>query len=351
MGRIHFAETSAIQTSPLKPSTIKDVAREAGVSIKTVSRVINGEPHVSARMREKVLASVELLNFKINAAARSLRSKLAKQLVVVLDNPSQSYTEAVQINAVLACQPFGFELSLQGSADLDALTIAMESGTLVGLVLTPPLSNDFELLDRLSKADLPFVRVGAERGPIELNEAGDKIGIDDRVAASEMTAHLIALGHTRIGFITGAQSYDVARRRLMGYYDGLQKAGISRNSSLVVEGDFSYASGLLCGEALMSQTSRPTAIFASNDDMAAGCLASAYKLGLRVPDTLSVVGFDDAPFSRIIYPALTTVHQSLDDMMEQAVAILAARRSDPSAPLRDVVIAHSLVKRESCAAP
>ncbi len=330
-----------------KPSTIIDVARDAGVSIKTVSRVINGEPHVSLKTREKVLNAVQRLDFKVNAAARSLRSKTAKRLVLALDNPSQSYTETVQINAVLACQPFSFELSLQKSPDIDALKIAMAAGDLVGVVLTPPLSNDFALLSQLEAAAIPFVRVGAERG----SEAGDKIGIDDRAAALDMTRYLISLGHRRIGFITGSNDYDVTRRRRLGYLDGLKDCGLSLDERLIREGDFSYASGLACAESILTSSLPPTAIFASNDDMAAGCLACAYKLGIRVPDALSVVGFDDAPFSRIIYPALTTVHQSIQQMMEEAVTVLAARRSNPVAPLRDAVIAHSLVKRESCAPP
>lgn len=333
--------------SVFKPHTITDVARDAGVSIKTVSRVINGEPHVTLKTREKVLRSVERLDFKINAAARALRSKVAKRLVLALDNPSQSYTEAVQINAVLACQPFSFELSLQKRPEIEALKLAMAAGDLVGVVLTPPLSNDLALLTSLEAAGISFVRVGAERG----SEAGDKIGIDDRVAACEMTNYLIKLGHKRIGFITGASNYDITRRRLQGYLDGLDQYGISRDEGLIAEGDFSYASGLSCAEKILTSQNRPTAIFASNDDMAAGCLASAYKLGMRVPDVLTVVGFDNAPFSRIIYPALTTVHQSIEQMMVEAVTILAARRSDPFAPLRDAIIAHSLVKRDSCAPP
>lgn len=336
-----------IIASVSKPSTIKDVARDAGVSIKTVSRVMNGEPHVTLKTREKVLTSVQRLDFKINAAARSLRSKTAKRLVLALDNPSQSYTEAVQIHAVLACQPFSFELSLQKSPNIDALKVSMTSGDLVGLVLIPPLSNDFKLLAQLDSAAIPFVRVGAERG----SEAGDKIGIDDRAAACEMTRHLISLGHRRIGFITGANDYDVTRRRKLGFLDGLKRDGLAVDERLICEGDFSYASGLACAESILTSPEPPTAIFASNDDMAAGCLACAYKLGIRVPDALSVVGFDDAPFSRIIYPALTTVHQSIQRMMEEAVTVLAARRSNPFAPLRDEVIAHSLVKRESCAPP
>nr|AID58678.1 transcriptional regulator protein [uncultured bacterium] len=331
----------------MKSATIKDVAKDAGVSIKTVSRVINGEPHVTAKTREKVLTAVGALDFKINAAARALRSKAAKRLVLALDNPSQSYSEAVQINAVLACQPFSFQLSLQGRPDTEALKASMRDGDLVGVVLTPPLSNDVKLLDALEQAGVPFVRVGAERG----SAAGDKIGIDDRAAAREMTEYLLALGHRRIGFITGDANYDITRRRLLGYVDGLEGAGLARDDSLIGDGDFSYASGLSCAETLLTSSHPPTAIFASNDDMAAGCLASAYKLGIRVPDSLSVVGFDDAPFSRIIYPALTTMHQSIEKMMEEAVATLAARRSDPLAPLRDAVVPHNLVKRESSAPP
>jgi len=330
-----------------KSNTITDVALDAGVSIKTVSRVINGEPHVSAKTRKKVLQSVQRLDFKVNAAARSLRAKIAKTLVLLLDNPSQSYSEAVRINAVLACQPFGFQLAIVQKPDFADFRQKLHDGELVGVVLTPPLSNDLSLLSALGEASIPFVRVGAERN----SRAGDKIGIDDRKAACEMTRYLLELGHRRIGFIAGDSAYDVSRRRLNGHLDALGVSEIARDDSLIVEGDFSYASGLACAEILLKLEVRPTAIFASNDDMAAGCLASAYKHGVRVPDALTVVGFDDAPFSRIIYPALTTVYQSIQQMMEEAVAVLAARRSDPLAPLRDAVISHSIVIRESSAAP
>lgn len=345
--RVDIVVNLTLKLGMEKSRTITDVARDAGVSIKTVSRVMNGEPHVSAKTREKVLLSVQRLDFKINAAARSLRSKTAQRLVLLLDNPSQSYTEAIQINAMLACQPFGLQLALMQKSKIPAILRQMDGGDLVGFVLTPPLSNDLELIKALTDAAIPFVRVGAERG----SHAGDKIGVDDRIAACEMTRYLLELGHRRVGFIAGDDNYDVSRRRMMGYLDGLAAYNISRDESLIIEGDFSYASGLSCAEVLLKQEVRPTAIFASNDDMAAGCLASAYKLGVRVPDALSIVGFDDAPFSRIIYPALTTVHQSIQQMMQEAVTILAARRSDPLSPLRDAVIKHSLVIRDSSAPP
>lgn len=329
-----------------KQVTIRDVASRAGVSFKTVSRVVNGEPYVREETRQKVLRAVESLNFKVNGAARALRSKTAKRLVLGLNNPSQSYTEAVQVNAVLACQPFGFELSLQGRIDIEILKTARLSGELVGVILVPPLCDDAVLIERLEAEGIPCVRLGAQ------SAAGrsDRVGIDDRTAAADMTRYLVSLGHRRIGFVGGEQSVSASESRLLGYHDALSQSGTPADPALVVYGDFSYASGLAGVEALLSLQAPPTAIFASNDEMAAACLAGAYRRGLRVPEMLSVAGFDDAPFSRIISPSLTTVRQPIDEMMAQAVAILAQRRSAPSAPLRDVIIDHTLVIRESSSA-
>lgn len=329
-----------------KPKTIKDVAEQAGVSFKTVSRVLNGEPHVRESTRQKVLSAVEGLDFKVNGAARSLRSKTARRLVLGLNNPSQTYTQAVQINAVLACQPYGFELALQSDIDLNGLKIAKLSGDLVGVLLVPPLCDDKALIAELVATGVPFVRVGADDG----DARGDKIGIDDKNAAADMTRYLLKSGHKRIAFVTGDRRYSASRSRMEGYRQALSEHGIDEDPDLIIEGDFSYASGLESIEALLSLSAPPSAVFASNDEMAAACLAGAYRRGMRVPEQLSIVGFDNAPFSRIISPALTTMDQSIEEMMRRAVTILAQRRSAPAAPLRDVVINHKLVVRETCAA-
>jgi len=218
---------------------------------------------------------------------------------------------------------------------------------LIGVVLSPPLSNNVEVLKDLESRKIPFVRIGAEK----TSGAGDRIGIDDRVAAKEMTEYLLSLGHRHIGFIKGDPAYDVSRRRFAGYLDAMSGAKIAVQDKWCVTGNFSYESGLHCAEQLLALKNRPTAIFASNDEMASAALATAYKLNLRVPDALSVVGFDDAPVSRAIYPKLTTVKQSTQDMVGQAVRILADRISRSDAPLTNKILAHEILKRESSARP
>ena len=322
--------------------TIIDVAREAGVSFKTVARVLNGEARVRAETKDKVLAAAKALDYRVNPAARTLRSKTSKRLALLIDNPSGSYVEATQIGAMLAVQAVGFQLFTGTS-----LAEIEEFDDLVGVVLSPPLSNDVDIIETLERREIPFVRIGAEK----TSEAGDRIGIDDRAAAKDMTDYLLALGHCKIGFIKGDPDYDVSRRRYEGFLDAMREADISVKDEWCPVGDFSYESGLRGAEALLGLEDRPSAIFASNDEMASAALATAYKLNIRVPDALSVVGFDDAPVSRAVYPRLTTVQQSTQDMVGQAVRILADRISRKEGPLTNVILPHKILERESTSMP
>ena len=322
--------------------TIIDVAREAGVSFKTVARVLNGEARVREETKQKVLKAAKAVDYRVNSAARTLRSKSQRRLALLIDNPSESYAEATQIGAMLSVQSMGFGLFIGKSlADIEGLD------DIVGVVLSPPLSNDAAALQALEARDIPFVRIGAEK----TSEAGDRIGIDDREAAKEMTEYLLGLGHRQIGFIKGDPDYDVSRRRFEGCMDAMTEAGLEIDDAYCVTGDFSYESGLRGAEALLSQELRPTAIFAGNDEMASAALATAYKMNIRVPDALSVVGFDDAPVSRAIYPKLTTVQQSTQHMVGQAVQILAGRIAQSGSAPANVILPHKILTRESCAPP
>ena len=323
-------------------TTIIDVAREAGVSFKTVSRVLNGESLVRAETKDKVLAAAKSLDYRVNLAARALRSKSPKRLALIIDNPSISYVEATQIGAMLAVQSVGFQLFTEKS-----LAGIKEFDDLVGVILSPPLSNDAAVLSELERRGIPFVRIGAEK----TSEAGDRIGIDDRVAAKDMTNYLLGLGHRNIGFIKGDPDYDVSRRRYEGFLDAMSEADIPVRPNWCLTGDFSYESGLRCAEALLEASNRPSAIFASNDEMASAALATAYKLNIRVPDALSVVGFDDSPVSRAVYPRLTTVQQATQEMVGQAVRILADRISSKDGPLANVTLSHKLLERDSTGKP
>ena len=323
-------------------ATIIDVAKKAGVSFKTVARVLNGEANVRDETKAKVLAAAKELNYQVNSAARILRSKGPKRVALLIDNPSASYVEATQIGAMLSTQAKGFQLFI-----CRELSEIYQKDDLIGVLISPPLSNDLAVIQSLNQQELPFVRIGAEKN----SEAGDRIGIDDRVAAKAMTDFLLNLGHSRIAFIKGDPAYDISRRRYEGYRDAMTEAGLAINENWLVTGDFSYESGLRCAERLLEGGERPTAIFASNDEMASAALATAYKFNIRVPDVLSVVGFDDAPVSRAIYPKLTTVRQPTQDMVAQAVDLLARRISKQDGPTASVILSHEIIERESTAKP
>jgi LacI family transcriptional regulator len=321
--------------------TIIDIAKQAGVSFKTVSRVLNDESNVRPATREKVLEAAKALNYRTNTAARNLRSKRPKLIALLIDNPSQSYTQSVQLGALLGCQKHGLYLSLHSQSDKKTLTSLAENGETIGFILAPPMSDDKAVLRMLSKLGKPVIRLGTEHP----QAVGIRISVDDKQAAFDITEHLIKLGHRRIGFIKGHVDYDAASHRYLGYKAALQARDIKVNDALVVQGDFSYASGLEATESLLALTEKPTAIFAANDEMAAGALAAAYKQGLRVPDTLSIAGFDDSPIATAVYPQLTTVRQSLADMVEKAVELLAAPQSEDKNT--KIILEHALISRDS----
>lgn len=324
-------------------TTIIDVAKKAGVSFKTVSRVLNGESHVRPQTKEKVLKAAGALNYRVNSAARQLRSKTPHLVALFLNNPSRSYAQDVQIGVMAGCQEAGFTLVVEDPEQSGTLERLANEDGLLGFVLCPPQSDDPDILSRLSAAGVPFVRIGTEQAV----EGSDQVGIDDRQAAFDMTHYLIGLGHRRIGFIRGPQHNEASRRRYAGYCDAVVDAGLTLDPAMVAQGDYTYAAGQALTEAWLGQTQPPTAIFASNDDMAAGALAAAYKHNIRVPERLSVVGFDDSPVARVIYPALTTIHQATRHMSQQAVALLDQKRRQMTEDDVIVKLPHELIVRDS----
>lgn len=326
-------------------TTIVDIAKQAGVSFKTVSRVMNGEAGVRSSTREKVLKTAKDLNYSLNTAARNLRSKRPHMVALLINNPSKSYSQSVQLGALKGCQKFGLYLSLHDAADDKALTALAESNRFAGFILTPPFSDDEAVLNHLKALNPPFIRLGTEHPEV----AGIQISVDDKQAASDMTAHLLSLGHKDIGFIKGHPNYNASALRYDGFLAALSNAAIEPRLDLIEQGDFSYESGLAAAERLLSKNPRPTAIFASNDEMAAGCLAAAYKMNLRVPRMLSISGFDDSAITTAVYPSLTTIQQSLPDMVEKAVEILAqqSKGRNVSECESSIILDHNLIVRNS----
>ena len=334
--------------------TIADVAQMAGVSLMTVSRVINAESNVRETTREVVHAAITKLNYAPNRAARRLAGAAQQRIGLLYSNPSESYLSAFLLGSLEQASRADIQLVVQNvDSDGDEREVAqrlLNSGV-DGIILPPPLCDSQPVLDLLSEARVPAVVVATGRRPENLAA----VSIDDRSAAREMTTHLLDLGHQRIGFIIGNPNLTASGERLGGYKEALAERGHTVTDSLVAQGLFTYRSGLDAAEELLEVDDPPSAIFASNDDMAAAAVAVAHRRGLDVPGDLTVVGFDDSALATTIWPELTTIHQPIADMSRAAVDLLAAmlrdKRSGAAEIPRQVVLDYTLIRRQSDAAP
>ncbi|MGK6323752.1 LacI family DNA-binding transcriptional regulator [Sphingomonas sp. DT-51] len=334
--------------------TIADVAQLAGVSTMTVSRVINGENNVRETTRAMVREAIARLDYAPNRAARSLAGASQVRLGLLYSNPSEAYLSAFLLGSLDEAGRADIQLVVQ-KCDLDEhegeVAERLVASGVDGIILPPPLCDSPLVLDVLLAAQVPTVVVATGSS----SEAVGRVAINDRAAACAMTAHLIALGHQRIGFITGNPNLAASGERLAGYRDALAEAGLARDDALIARGLFSYRSGLDATEELLDLADPPTAIFASNDDMAAASVAVAHRRGLDVPGDLTVVGYDDSTLATTIWPELTTIHQPIADMSRAAVRLLMqmlrARRDGATRPAPELVLEHTLVRRQSDAAP
>ncbi len=310
-------------------ATIDDVAELAGVSIKTVSRVVNKEPNVRGSTREKVDQAIAKLNYRPNPSARNLASRRANLIVLVYDDPSvyevpsSGYIINMQEGALKACRSSGFELLIHPcnyrDKDVGAgLKALIEQVRPAGMIVAAPLSNMSQITDAISSTDTPCVRIS----PGNEQSKEYSIATNDREFSAEMTGYLASLGHKHIGFIKGDPRHVAVDNRYSGYVDGLQASGLQFSEQLVVAGDNSIGSGEECARQLLALTPRPTAIFAANDDMAAGVLRIAMRRGINVPNELSIAGCDDIALAQQIYPSLTTIRQPLRAMAETAALAL-----------------------------
>ncbi|NIB40115.1 LacI family transcriptional regulator [Pseudomaricurvus alkylphenolicus] len=307
----------------MKP-TIKDVAKLAGVSFKTVSRVINNEPSVGEALKEKVWKAVKELNYQPNLSARHLRGG-SSFIGFIYDNPNSHYVISMQHGILQECRRQGFELVIhpcdaKSDTITDELAEMVERGHLAGLVLTPPVSETREIIEDLGRRGIKFVRIIS--GSEEPDDLSPCVYIDDRNAAREITQYLIDLGHTRIGFLSGDTVHSSSGEREEGYRQALHENGLTVDESLVLQGQYSFESGVERTKQLLSLESPPSAVFACNDEIAAGTLFAARLLGTEVPGKLSIVGFEDNPFSRQTWPKLTTAAQPTSQIAASAAALL-----------------------------
>jgi LacI family transcriptional regulator len=306
---------------------VADVARTAGVSPMTVSRVVNGDPNVSTDKRDRVGAAIEALGYVPNRAARSLAGGRQCRIALLYSNPSAAYLSEFLVGSLAEAGAADAQLTVEycEGERIELLAERLNKHRVDAVLLPPPLADDDALLDVLRRMNVPLVQVAVAR-PVDF---ADAVTIDDEAAAHAMTEHLLARGHRRIGFVVGHSRHSSSELRREGYLRALAEAGLSADPRLIQQGDFTYRSGMVAAETLLALDPRPTAIFASNDDMAAAAIAVAHKHHLDVPTQLSVCGFDDTPIATTIWPELTTVRQPIRDMARLATRLLIdAARSD-----------------------
>ncbi|NNF66825.1 MAG: LacI family DNA-binding transcriptional regulator [Gammaproteobacteria bacterium] len=304
-------------------ATIADVARLAGVSIKTVSRVANNEPNVRDGTRDKVLKVISDLNYRPNPSARSLASKRSYLIGLLYDNPSASYLVNIQDGALMASRAANYDLIIHPCVYKDPnlgteIQMMISQSKVDGLVLTPPLSDMDSVAELLDGIGMPYVRVA----PADRTVENAAIYTNDEEACTEMTVHLHSLGHKDIGFVIGHPDHGAVNQRFDGYRAGLRQCGLPFRQELVTQGYNSFESGIACGKQFLSLDKAPTAIFASNDDMAAGVMKVAHERGISIPQQLSVAGFDDIPLASYLWPALTTIRQPIPEMALAATNLL-----------------------------
>ena len=331
--------------------TVADVAKLAGVSSMTVSRVLNNSPKVSKAALESVQTAMHALNYRKNIAARNLRVSSGMYIGLLYSNPSSSYLSEFILGALSGCRDLGQFLfldepeMLDGAVDLLALEKRIRQSSTQAVVVTPPLSSEAALIEMLDEMQIPHICVN----PRKNYEPALSISIDEYQAAREMMKYLHDLGHRDIGIITGNSNSRENDPRLDGVYQANAERNIVLASNLIQTGDYTFASGLLATNKLLDGLVRPTAIFAFNDDMAAGAISAVHQSGLNIPRDISIVGFDDVPKASLLSPGLTTVRQPIREMAKQTVQLLTASVAGELTERESFRFDYELVIRSSAA--
>ncbi|BDP43944.1 LacI family transcriptional regulator (plasmid) [Deinococcus aetherius] len=337
-----------------KAVTVTDVARHAGVSAMTVSKALNGRDRISEETRARVLAAASELGYVANAAARSLRGGRTDLLGLLVQDLSNQYFAEIVRGASEAIRERGLDLVLYTSSndpERERQRVAtLSSGVSDGLIIVAPHGSP-GLLEQLQHSRVPVVLINAWNV-----DDLPTVNPENRLGARAATEHLLALGHRRIGFVTGRPDSPLSPERpdgvmrLQGYREALVAAGVAFDPTLLHPGGLHLPLGREAGHDLLALPDPPTAIFAANDFCAFGVIEAARERGLRVPEDLSVVGFDDVPMAGQVQPALTTVHHPLHDLGHRAATLLLDLLAD-HAPERHVELPSRLIVRDSTAPP
>ncbi|WP_333681802.1 LacI family DNA-binding transcriptional regulator [Dyella sp.] len=330
--------------------TMSDVARMVGTSKKTISRVLNNDPNVSESLRQRVQSAVAALNYRPLLSARSLATNRSFMIGLLYDNRSPSYIMEVQLGVLEACEAEHYSMMVQplvsAAADfVERIEDMLVRHQLDGLILTPPLTDHPQLLDCLHERGVPFASIAPR-------EPEDCIGVmlPEREAAAAMVDHLVSLGHRRIAHILGDPEHGAGIWRLAGYRDGLERAGLKEDPAYMVQGRFSFESGVEAMRQLLALPHRPTAVFAGDDDMAVGAIWAAAEAGLSIPRDMSICGFDDTTIATQVWPPLTTIHQPVREMGRRATQELLLRVLNKGEP-RMVEVGYNMCIRASTAPP
>ena len=330
-------------------ATIREVAQHAGVSIKTVSRVVNNEPNVRPATRERVVNAISALDYEPHPAARGLAGHRTFSIGLLYENPHEfSYIHKLLEGAYAACEASGYALMLRPCNEdpTPALVRQFARQTRVdGLLLTAPIADRPDVISLLVESGIAFALIS----PRESNPDWISVNPDDVEAGRALTEHVLSLGHRRIGFVKGDAKHGASDRRLAGHLGCLRDHGLEVDPVLIVAGRFDFESGRRGFHVLWQVPNRPTAIIACNDDTAAGVVVAAHESGVDVPDQLSVAGFDDSPTATHTWPALTTVRQPIAAIASRATELLIAGLADE--PPRQEIFPCDLVTRASMAEP
>jgi LacI family transcriptional regulator len=338
--------------SEAKP-TINDVARLAGVSKKTVSRVINRSPLLNGETRAKVEAVIADLGYVPNSQARALALRRNFLIGLLHDNPNAQTVMHVQAGILEAIRDTEFELIVRpidrGSSTMLAdVRNFLERQRLYGVLILPPVSENDLLAELCAEVGCRYVRMGS----IALDKPEHSVASNDAEVVIEAVNHLISLGHKRIGLIAGPHGFRSARERRRGFEEALETAGIRLPRSLIAEGNYTFETGMAAADRLLDLSPRPTAIFASNDEMGAGAYHAAHQRGIDIPGDLSIIGFDDTPISAHIWPPMSTVRWPITSMARSAaLKLLADFFGDNLATEEPSLFPSTLIHRGSVAPP
>ena len=336
--------------------TIKHVAADAGVSLQTVSRVINAEPNVRSEMRERVQASIDRLGYIPSIAAQRMSGSRSYLILALNDRDrtieawrarqGSDWVDQMLLGGMLKCAELGYRMLFElvdthddhVERELTATLAALQPD---GVILTPPHSDNPKICAFLQSRRVPFARIGSLG-----TTGGIPLVMGDEEAARDATRRLVELGHRRIGFIAGAADYSLSEWRKAGWRKAMAEAGLPLDG-LCVRGDFGYESGVKAARTLLTASPRPSAIIASNDQMALAARDVAESLDIAIPDALSLVSFDNTPVTTFTNPPLTAIDQPIAETVSQAVELLVAASRGEQLPTLPVIVPARLIERGS----